>query len=278
LVLAALPCGLIYSQTPDNPYWGIRALPLAKIGTTIKPGISGRPYPREGAVVSEVIDDGPAADAGLKVGDVVTGADGRPIKDDDALRSLCIGSKPGQKIHLDLLRLEPQPQVSAPQPRRSSGGARAAKQVMVWNKHEADLVVDVARPANPCPLKIKGALISHTVIYGDGNIGRSPLPILYVTAGGPKVDAYEIEVEALDKFGGPVKGCSFSGEASDAPVGNVHRIMSQKGGPTAQWTMRGAEGVGVLKCRLLRVKLTDGTVWKPTEGRPVKFEAKLAAE
>ncbi len=41
------------------------------------------------------------------------------------------------------------------------------------------------------------------------------------------------------------------------------------------WTMNGAEGVGVFKCKLLRVKLADGSIWKPEADKPLTFEADL---
>jgi hypothetical protein len=87
------------------------------------------------------------------------------------------------------------------------------------------------------------------------------------------IEAYEISVEAFDKFGDPVKDWGFGT--------NKHTVISQesmKAGEQSgqrQYTMHGAETAGVCKCEVLRVKLSDGGIWKPEEGTKVRFEAKL---
>jgi hypothetical protein len=99
-------------------------------------------------------------------------------------------------------------------------------------------------------------------------------PVLITTAVAQKdIEAYEISVEAFDKFGDEVKDWGFGT--------NRHTVISQnsmKAGTSSgqrEYTMHGAETVGVCKCRLLRVKLADGTVWKPEPGAPLAFEAKV---
>jgi serine protease Do len=58
----------------------------------------------EGAVVTQVEPGSPAAHTGLKVGDVITGLNGKPVSDAGALQ-VEVGQKaPGTTIHLDLLR------------------------------------------------------------------------------------------------------------------------------------------------------------------------------
>jgi serine protease Do len=57
-----------------------------------------------GALVSGVDASGPAAEAGLARGDVVTAIDGRPIDDSNALRNIVAGTRPGTTVTLDVLR------------------------------------------------------------------------------------------------------------------------------------------------------------------------------
>jgi serine protease Do len=57
-----------------------------------------------GALVSQVEPDSPAAKAGIKVGDVITGLDGKPVSDAGELQ-VAVGQKqPGTKIDLTVMR------------------------------------------------------------------------------------------------------------------------------------------------------------------------------
>ncbi len=57
-----------------------------------------------GAVVAGLVEGGPAADAGLKVGDVVLRIDGQEVKDASDLRWIVAGRNPGDKVKLEVLR------------------------------------------------------------------------------------------------------------------------------------------------------------------------------
>ena len=39
--------------------------------------------------------------------------------------------------------------------------------------------------------------------------------------------------------------------------------------------MRGSDGLFTFKCKLLRVRLKDGSEWKPADDKPVTFEARV---
>ena len=58
----------------------------------------------EGAVVTQVEPDSPAAKAGLKTGDVITGLDGKPVTDAGELQVEVGQKQPGTTIHLDVIR------------------------------------------------------------------------------------------------------------------------------------------------------------------------------
>jgi serine protease Do len=58
----------------------------------------------EGALVAEPQEDGPAAKAGIKAGDVITAVDGRPIKDARDLAKRIGAMAPGSSVNLDVVR------------------------------------------------------------------------------------------------------------------------------------------------------------------------------
>jgi serine protease Do len=57
-----------------------------------------------GALVADVAEGGPAAKAGFKSGDVVTGFDGKEVPDAVALRNLVAGTAPGKEIKITFYR------------------------------------------------------------------------------------------------------------------------------------------------------------------------------
>ncbi|MGA8539248.1 MAG: Do family serine endopeptidase [Terriglobales bacterium] len=58
----------------------------------------------EGALVSEVQPGAPGAKAGLKTGDVITELDGKPVTDAGQLQMLVEQKRPGETIHLQVMR------------------------------------------------------------------------------------------------------------------------------------------------------------------------------
>lgn len=58
----------------------------------------------KGALVSEVVPDAPAAKAGLKPGDVITGINGQPVTDASNLRLQVSTIPPGTDLNLEVLR------------------------------------------------------------------------------------------------------------------------------------------------------------------------------
>src|SRR5437016_6518193 len=57
-----------------------------------------------GAVISQVEPDAPGAKAGLKVGDVITGVNGRQVSDGGHLQVIIGQERPGSKVNLDIMR------------------------------------------------------------------------------------------------------------------------------------------------------------------------------
>jgi serine protease Do len=59
---------------------------------------------KSGVLVNAVTPHGPADQAGLKAGDIITTVDGKPIKDGDALVTDIAARKPGSTVHLGYVR------------------------------------------------------------------------------------------------------------------------------------------------------------------------------
>jgi serine protease Do len=57
-----------------------------------------------GALVSGVADNQPAAKAGMQPGDVIVEFNGRPVKDSDALVSMVVATKPGTTVPVTVVR------------------------------------------------------------------------------------------------------------------------------------------------------------------------------
>ncbi len=57
-----------------------------------------------GVIVQDVQDEGPAARAGVKRGDIIRKVDGEIVRDNQELVSRIASRRPGEKVHLDLFR------------------------------------------------------------------------------------------------------------------------------------------------------------------------------
>ena len=58
----------------------------------------------EGAEISEITPGGPAEEAGLRVGDVITGLNGRQVADSTELVVAIRSYAPGEQIELKIIR------------------------------------------------------------------------------------------------------------------------------------------------------------------------------
>ncbi|MDQ5875075.1 MAG: trypsin-like peptidase domain-containing protein, partial [Actinomycetota bacterium] len=71
---------------------------------TVDPGSAGQlgvPADTEGAAVVEVVRGGPAADAGLQAGDIITGIGGTPVASDLELIEAIAARRPGDEVVLE---------------------------------------------------------------------------------------------------------------------------------------------------------------------------------
>ncbi|HTP08278.1 MAG TPA: PDZ domain-containing protein [Anaerolineae bacterium] len=84
---------------PGGPYLGV-TFEMITPEIAAQEGITGT----TGALVREVVADGPAAKAGLKAGDVVTAVNGQPVNDQNDLRTRVATFKPNDEITLTVVK------------------------------------------------------------------------------------------------------------------------------------------------------------------------------
>lgn len=128
---------------------------------------------RQGALVTEIVPDAPAAKAGLKEGDVITAINGQPVTDAHQLTLGVTALAPGAKVNLDVLRDGKTQHIAAttgelPGGRRHNG--RAPESFSQRNSNDDEGVLNgvtvddldgQARQQLNVPARIKGAVITE---------------------------------------------------------------------------------------------------------------------
>ena len=107
-----------------------------------------------GAIVDQVTPGTPAAEAGLKAGDVITKLDGQPIKDAGDLTRRVGSFKPGDKIELTYLR----------------DGAERTASIMLASQSNEKVAKAGAEQNNPAPL-LGVQLAPANTVAGAGDKG-----------------------------------------------------------------------------------------------------------
>jgi serine protease Do len=119
-----------------------------------------------GAVITQVEPDAPGAKAGLKVGDVVTQLDGRPVSDAGQLQMEIGLMKPGTKVELSLVRDGKQMNVPVTLEALDKGDREVASAnegpsgKMRWGLGLADVTAEV-REQLRAPRDLHGAVIDY---------------------------------------------------------------------------------------------------------------------
>jgi len=88
---------LIQTGTVQHSTFGLQTVPISPQAATL----SGKP---EGLFVQAVAPGGPAAEAGLRPGDVITKIDGEAARDNVQLEALTLTKKPGETVELEVYR------------------------------------------------------------------------------------------------------------------------------------------------------------------------------
>ena len=87
-----------------TPQRGLPAIPTSRVPQTPERLRPGGLIPQAGAMIQEVVQGSPAAEAGLKAGDIVTMVDKTPIDADHRLADIVAQYKPGDKVTLTVWR------------------------------------------------------------------------------------------------------------------------------------------------------------------------------
>jgi serine protease Do len=119
-----------------------------------------------GAVISEVQTDSPGARAGLNVGDVIVGLDGKKVSDAGQLQAEVSSKRPGTKVSLDVLR--DGKSVNVPVTLEELGSKEKKEELSAsaengkprWGIGIGDLTSDV-REQLQVPSSLKGAVIQR---------------------------------------------------------------------------------------------------------------------
>jgi serine protease Do len=127
---------------------------------------------KRGALVSDVQPDSPAAKAGLKNGDVITGLNGQPIEDSNRLTFTVGAISPGTKLDLDIVRdgkKETVKVTAAERPASANRRGRDASEPEELAKNDEGVLNGVAvddlapqmRKQLNLPARLQGALITN---------------------------------------------------------------------------------------------------------------------
>jgi serine protease Do len=153
----------------------------------------------QGAVVSQVQPNSPAAKAGLKVGDVITAIDGASVSDAGALQAEVSAKRPGTKIELQVLR--DGKNTSVPVTLQAMGGRNGEETESAstepgkprWGIGLADLNSET-REQVQAPKDVQGAVIEN-VIPGSpaDNAGLQPGDIIVSVNRKPVASASEVK-------------------------------------------------------------------------------------
>jgi S1-C subfamily serine protease len=91
--------GVLKNQVPERPYLGVSYIDLAEVG-----GFGEDGQPAKGAQIEAVVKGGPAEQAGLRKGDVITAVSGEFVTARKPLSEILVAYEPGMSVTLTYRR------------------------------------------------------------------------------------------------------------------------------------------------------------------------------
>ena len=182
-----------------------------------------------GALIKEVVVDGPAAAAGVKPGDVITGFDGHPVLQANALPLMAGDAGVGTVVAVDLYRDGKKLTLSMTLGSHPDNVRRAEKEA-------------AAEPQpTPTPSKADANIGMSVVDLDAAQIGRLELPsttkgarVTKVRPGSPAFLGGLLTDDVITSVDGVVVtgGAAFAAAVKKAPAGAVLKFLVQRGSST----------------------------------------------
>ncbi|MFB3814241.1 MAG: Do family serine endopeptidase [Terriglobales bacterium] len=95
----------VYNQILKNPdHRVVRGSIGVEFAAQANPAVERVYGIKNGVIIANVVQNSPAEQAGMKVGDVITAVNGKPVKTGDELVSMISSTAPGTKVNLAILR------------------------------------------------------------------------------------------------------------------------------------------------------------------------------
>lgn len=171
-----------------------------------------------GALVSQVVPDGPGAKAGIKAGDIILGYNGQTVEGAAQLKNLVGQTKPGATVKLRIVRDKKTMEIEA------KLGERTAKAIAAGSKKE-EMSSDLGIAVEPVPT---GTASKLHLKHGEGLLVRRVDPEGQGAAIGLRDGDVILQVD-----GKTIKGVEqFSKEVQEAKKNGIIRVLIQRGGAT----------------------------------------------
>lgn len=281
--MAADPPPAVQSSKP-RPALGITFAPEPK---KIRP-TDAESLP--GPIVSHVFEDGPAHKAGVLMGDCVIRLNGKKLSAASDVVDACEELQAGKSAKLAVKRRDEKKagwtthflEITPVSPEEFAGieerDAKERKRLLAERQREANerAAAIHERERAEAADRRKEMLARPPLEITAGALGRDiinqPVLALLVRSNRPqRIEAYEVTVQCFTKFGDPVKGP----RGSHIYEGIAQSEVDAESESTAKWQLTFHNTTGLAKVRIERVKLADGTVWKPAKNDEGWVEVKM---
>ncbi len=192
-----------------------RVLPRLKRGETLAPGVLGIGYesrdPFTGAATISTCRPGsPAAKAGLRAGDAIVAANGRPVSRIAELRHVLAPLYAGDTVTLTLERAGVK---GAAGPARIDATVELARELPPWQRPMLGIV----------PARVAGG-------RGRGGAAKGPVKVSWVWPGSPAERAGLVAGDRIAAVVPPADGAEFAAEANAVPVESAAALAGQVAG------------------------------------------------